>query len=71
MGGTLVLPAPESETGFAPSVVFDVEPTPPSADTEAGLPVIESIAGSVAVRSDGVAPADRNADILRALGGGA
>ncbi len=69
--GDLVLPALEAETDFAPLVVFDVEPTPPVADTGVALPVIEIMAGSVAVRLDGATPAGRIADIVRALGDGA
>ena len=69
--GDLVLPAPEAEADFAPLVVFDVEPTPPIEDTEAGLPAIEIMAGAVAVRLDGATSAGRIADIVRALGGGA
>ena len=69
--GEHVLPAPEAEAGFAPLVVFDVEPTPAVADTGAALPAIEVMAGSVVVRLDGATPAARIADIVRALGGGA
>ncbi|MBK0329764.1 hypothetical protein I5535_21205 [Rhodobacteraceae bacterium F11138] len=48
-GGDLVLPALETETDFAPLVVFDVEPPSP---TEAAGPVasrVEIMAGAVAV----------------------
>lgn len=69
--GDLVLPVPDPEEEFAPLVVFDVEPTPPVADTEAALPAIEIMAGAVAVRLDGATPPGRIADIVRALGGGA
>ena len=69
--GDLVLPAPEAEADFAPLVVFDVEPTSPTADTEAALPAIEIMAGAVAVRLDGATSAGRIAEIVRALGGGA
>ncbi|MDU9003146.1 hypothetical protein [Sedimentitalea todarodis] len=54
--GDLVLPAPETEAGFAPLVVFDVEPARP----------VEFMAGSVAVRLDGAKPADRIAKSARA-----
>ncbi|MEQ9434225.1 MAG: transposase [Hyphomonas sp.] len=69
--GDLVLPAPEAEAEFAPLVVFDVETPPP---TEAAEPVtseIEIMVDAVAVRLDGATPADRIAEIVHALGGGA
>lgn len=69
--GDLVLPAPEPETGFAPLVVFDVEPSPPAHEPEPVTSVIEIMAGSVAVRLAGGTPAGRIADIVRALGVGA
>lgn len=69
--GDLVLPAPEAEADFAPLVVFDVEPTPAVKEAEPVIPVIEIMAGSVAVRLDSATPATRIADIVRALGGGA
>ena len=69
--GELVLPAPEAEADFAPLVVFDVEPVPAVKESEPVVPVVEIMAGSVAVRLDGATPAGRIADIVRALGGGA
>lgn len=69
--GDLVLPAPEVEAGFAPLVVFDVEPAPPISDMEVAPPAIEIMAGAVVVRLDGATPAGRIAEIARALGGGA
>ena len=69
--GGLVLPAPEAEADFAPLVVFDVEPTPAVKEAEPVIPVIEIMAGAVAVRLDAATPAARIADIVRALGGGA
>ena len=68
--GDLVLPAPEGEVEFAPLVVFDAESRPPLEDTEPVRSTIEIMAGPVAVRLDGATPADRIADIVRALGGG-
>jgi transposase len=68
--GDLVLPAPDAEADFAPLVVFDVE-APPAEEPETVPPVIEIVAGAVSVRLDGAAPADRIADIVRALGVGA
>lgn len=69
--GDLVLPAPEAEADFAPLVVFDVEPPPPTEAAEAAHQTIEIMAGLVAVRLDGATPAGRIAEIVRALGGGA
>jgi len=69
--GELVLPAPEAAADFAPLVVFDVEPTPAVKEAELAIPVIEIMAGAVAVRLDSATPAARIADIVRALGGGA
>ena len=69
--GELVLPAPDVEAGFAPLVVFDVEPAQPVDDAGAVLSVIEIMAGAVVVRLDGATPAARIAEIARALGGGA
>ncbi|MDX2482698.1 MAG: transposase, partial [Pseudodonghicola sp.] len=51
--GNLVLPAPEAQTGFAPLVVFDVEPSPLAPEPEAVPLVIEIMAGSVTLRLDG------------------
>jgi transposase len=69
--GNLVLPAPEAQTGFAPLVVLDVEPSPPAPEPEPAPLVIEIMAGSVTLRLDGAMPARRIADIVRALGAGA
>jgi|SRR6056297_1982387 len=69
--GDLVLPAPEAEADFAPLVMFDVE-TPPSIEAaESMTSKIEIMVGAVAVRLDGATPADRIAEIVHALGGGA
>nr|WP_309504620.1 transposase [uncultured Roseovarius sp.] len=68
--GDLVLPAPEGEVEFAPLVVIDVD-APPVEEPETAPPVIEIVAGAVSVRLDGATPADRIADIVRALGCGA
>jgi transposase len=67
--GDLVLPAPEGEVEFAPLVVFDDEHKPTAADADPAPSAIEIIVGSVSVRLDGVTPAGRIADIVRALGG--
>lgn len=66
--GDLVLPAPTAEADFAPLVVFDVEPPQPFEEPEPVTTVIEIMAGAVCVRLDGATPADRIADIVRALG---
>lgn len=68
--GDLVLPAPDAEADFAPLVVFDVD-APPVAEPETAPPVIEIVAGAVSVLLDGTTPADRIANIVRALGVGA
>ncbi len=68
--GCLVLPAPEATEDFAPLVVFDVEPPSASASPEPAQGAIEIVSGSVSVRLDGVTPAGRIAEIVRALGGG-
>ncbi|TCS65218.1 transposase [Primorskyibacter sedentarius] len=68
--GDLVLPAPDAEADFAPLVVFDVD-APPVEEPETAPPVIEIVAGAVSVRLDNATPADRIADIVRALGVGA
>ncbi len=69
--GELVLPAPEADADFAPLVVFDVESPPPNQDTDPTASAVEIIVGAVSVRLDGATPADRIADIVRALGSGA
>lgn len=69
--GELVLPAPDPEAEFAPLVVFDVERSPPLEESGAVPPVIEVVAGDVAVRLNGDTPAARIAEIVRALGYGA
>lgn len=69
--GDLVLPALETETAFAPLVVFDVETPQPVEDRDPAHSAIEIMAGSVAVRLNGATPAARIAEIVRALGGGA
>lgn len=66
--GELVLPAPHPEAEIAPLVVFDGEPSGPLKDPEPATSLIEIIAGAVTVRLDGTTPAERIAEIVRALG---
>ncbi len=68
--GLLVLPVLEEEAAFAPLVVFDDPPRPPSSEVDAPSPAIEIVSGGVSVRLDGTTPATRIAEIARALGTG-
>lgn len=68
--GDLVLPVLEEEATFAPLVVFEEPPALPLPEVEPPSLTIEITAGGILIKLDGVTPATRVAEIIRALGVG-
>lgn len=68
--GDLVLPVLEKEAAFAPLVIFEDPPSPPSPEVELPARAIEIAAGDILIKLDGATPAARVAEIVRALGVG-